>query len=138
MDNIILVQEEIHSSRQQKGSSMIIKLDMANAFDRLNHQYLFKVLKLFGFGDKLISWINVCIGKPCIAPLVNGRVTKLFKTSRGIRQGCSLSPLLYIIIADSLSITLEWARLKWKIKGIQNSKTMKEINHPQIENDTLL
>lgn len=35
MDNIVLVQEAIHSSVKAKGKCMVIKLDMANAFDRV-------------------------------------------------------------------------------------------------------
>jgi hypothetical protein len=37
VDNITLVQEALHSSNQRKGKGMIIKLDLANAFDRVRH-----------------------------------------------------------------------------------------------------
>jgi hypothetical protein len=43
-DKFILVQEAIHTSSAQGESSMVIKLDMANAFDRVEHKFLFKVL----------------------------------------------------------------------------------------------
>jgi hypothetical protein len=36
IDNILLVQEAIHSNKEQGDKGMIIKLDMANAFDRFN------------------------------------------------------------------------------------------------------
>jgi hypothetical protein len=49
MDNIILVQEPLHSSNQRKDKVMIIKLDFANAFDRVRHNFLFKVMENFGF-----------------------------------------------------------------------------------------
>jgi len=44
LDNIIQVQEAIHSSKQRKENGMLIKLDMANAFDRVNHSFLLQVL----------------------------------------------------------------------------------------------
>ena len=75
---------------------------MTNDFDKVNHTFLFKVLTKSGFSDNIISWIKTCIRKPWIVPLVNGRVKKLFKASWGIHQGCPLSPLLYIIMMDSL------------------------------------
>lgn len=49
LDNIIQVQDAIHSSKQRKEKGMLIKLDMANAFDRVNHAYLLQVLRAFGF-----------------------------------------------------------------------------------------
>jgi hypothetical protein len=47
-DNIILVQEALHSSVQRKDKGMIIKLDLANAFDRVRHSFLFEVMRNFG------------------------------------------------------------------------------------------
>jgi hypothetical protein len=41
MDNIVLVQEAIHTSVKTKGKGMVIKLDMANAFDHVRHEFLF-------------------------------------------------------------------------------------------------
>jgi mannosylglycoprotein endo-beta-mannosidase len=44
-DNIILVQEVIHSSHSRGEKGLAIKLDMENAFDRVNHDFLKVVLK---------------------------------------------------------------------------------------------
>jgi hypothetical protein len=71
VDNIILVQEALHSSIRRKDKGMIIKLDLANAFDRVRHNFLFKVMENFGFAPAFINWIKACIGSPWIAPLVN-------------------------------------------------------------------
>jgi hypothetical protein len=91
-DNIILVQEEIHSSHKRGEKGMAIKIDMENAFDRVNHDFLKVVLIFFGFNHLFISWINSCIENPWITPLINGRPTHFFKATRGLRQGCPLSP----------------------------------------------
>jgi mannosylglycoprotein endo-beta-mannosidase len=89
---------------------MVIKLDMENAFDRVQHNFLFVVLTRFGFGVDLLAWISSCISTPWISPMIKGRPTKLFKLSRGLRQGCPLSPLLYILMEEALSIMLEQVR----------------------------
>jgi hypothetical protein len=86
---------------------MVIKLDMANAFDRVKHAFLFSVLRKFGFSKDFVNWIQACIGSPWIAPMINGRPTQFFQSSRGLGKGCPLSPSLYIIMAESLSRKLE-------------------------------
>jgi len=78
---------------------MIIKLDMANAFDRVNHQFLVEVLRKFGISRKFISIIMEFISNPWTPPLINGRPNHYFRSIRGLRQGCPHSPFLYIIMA---------------------------------------
>jgi hypothetical protein len=102
-NNIILVQEAIHSNRERKDKGMILKLDMENAFDRVKHSFLYKVLERYGFSPEFIDWVNACIGSPWIAPMINGWPSHFFKSSRGLRQGRPLSPSLYILMVDSLS-----------------------------------
>ena len=48
-DNIILVQEAIHFSITQREKGMVIKLDLANSFDRVNYDFLSQVMLRFGF-----------------------------------------------------------------------------------------
>jgi hypothetical protein len=63
---------------------MIIKLDLANAFDRVRHNFLFKVMENFGFAPTFINWIKSCFGSPWIAPPMNDWETKFFQSSRGL------------------------------------------------------
>ena len=49
MDNIILVQEAIHTSCKKKEKGMVVKLDLGNAFDRVKHDFLLAAMRNFGF-----------------------------------------------------------------------------------------
>ena len=53
-DNVILVQEAIHSSLKNGDKGMVVKLDLANAFDRVSHSFLFQVMRRFGFASNFI------------------------------------------------------------------------------------
>jgi len=79
MDNVILVQEVIHSNLHRNERGMVIKLDMANAFDRVNHQFLAVVLRKFGISNKFINIIMECISNPWTTPLINGRPRHYFE-----------------------------------------------------------
>lgn len=137
-DNVIIVQEAIHSSIQRKERGMIFNIDMANSFDRVNHNFLVAALRKFGFSTNFIEIIQACISNPWIAPLINGWPSKFFQSTRGLRQDCLLSPFLYIIMAESLSAMLENQRKEKKIIGIQISRGVKDINHSLFAYDTLL
>jgi len=117
---------------------MVVKLDLESAFDRVRHRFLLDVLHKFGFGPKFITWIKACISEPWIAPLVNGRATDFFKASRGLRQWCHLSPLLFILQASVLSFLLNKKQADQEIMGISIVRGVKSINHALFADDTLL
>ena len=64
IDNVIQVQEAIHSNFQRKEKGMIIKLDIKNAFDRVNLSFLYQVLLTFGFSVEFVSLIKACTDRP--------------------------------------------------------------------------
>ena len=80
-DNILMVQEAIHSNSKKGESGMAIKMDLANAFDRLRHSFILLVLKKFGFLPLFINQVQSCIKSLWIAPLINGRPSEFFKAS---------------------------------------------------------
>jgi len=136
--NIVLVQEAIHSCKKTKTLRMVVKLDMASTFDKVKHSFFYSVLRAYGFSENFNNWIKACINNPWISPLLNGRPTCFFKASRGLRQGCPLSPSHYILLADSLSCKLEVERRTGKLPGLLITRWVQEINHSQFVDDTLL
>ena len=138
MDNIIIVQEAIHSSLERKQQGMAIKLDMENAFNRVNHVFLFEIMLKMGFSKKKFRWIKACISSPWIAPLVNGKPIGFFQASRGLRQGCPLSPFLYLIVAESFSRKLQDMQTNRELRGLKIARGVKNANHSQFADDTIL
>ena len=75
VDNVIQVQEALHSSFQRKEKGMLIKLDMKKSFDRVKIPFLYRVLLTFGFSLEFDNLIKACTDRPWFAPLVNSRPT---------------------------------------------------------------
>jgi hypothetical protein len=138
LDNVIQVQEALHSSHSRKEQGMLIKLDMCNAFDRVNRSFLYRVLSSFGFSQEFINLIKACLEKIWIAPLVNGRPADFFIATRGLRQGCPLSPFLYILMADSLSRKLSLEKQKAAYLGFRIVKGIDPVNHALFADDSLM
>lgn len=80
-----------------------LSLDALKAFDRLEWPYLWYTLRRLGFGDSYIKWIKVLYAEP-VAQVMSGRqVSQPFPVSRGSRQGCPLSPLLFALSLEPLA-----------------------------------
>lgn len=55
-DNVLLAQEMIHNiNAKARGGNMVLKLDMAKAYDRLSWLFLLKTLRNFRFDERLID-----------------------------------------------------------------------------------
>ncbi|CAG2235175.1 unnamed protein product [Mytilus edulis] len=80
----------------------IVKADQEKAFDRLSHEYMLSVLKKFGFGESFIKWITIFYNEINSSVKCNGFLTKYFAIKNGIRQGCPISALLYVLAAEPL------------------------------------
>ena len=59
-DSIALSRDIIEYAKCDGIPMSIINIDQEKAFDRVSHEYLFRVLKAFGLGDRFISYIKLC------------------------------------------------------------------------------
>ena len=78
-----------------------------------------------------------CVSSSCFAILVNGSPSEFFLATRGLRQGCPLSPLLFILIIESLNRIIMDAQQKGLIKGFQFSPDL-SITHLLFVDDVIL
>eukprot|EP00253_Pinus_taeda_P028493 PITA_28493 len=95
------------------------------------------IITHLGFPPALINWIMGCISSVSFAILINGSASPIFNIDRGIRQGCPLSPLLFLLVMEGLSrlITTEKRR-----GGLQGLKIMEHfyLTHLLFVDDILI
>jgi len=101
-----------------KLGEVVVKIDLSKAYDRVNWLYIRMMMNHLGFGLDFIRWTMSCILSVSFAILINGAATSFFRAHRGIRQGCLLSPLLFLLVAEGLSQILASAKAKGTFGGI--------------------
>lgn len=81
----------------------ILSLDQEKAFDRVNWDLMHATLRGMGFGTSFLKWVDLFYTGVQSSVNVNGYLSHFFSLSRGIRQGCPPSPLLYVLVAEVLT-----------------------------------
>ena len=95
------------------------------------------ILIQIGMQLLVVKWIMACVTSAQFEVLVNGVPSIFFKSERGIRQGCPLSPLLFLLVIEGLSTNIQDGKTKGMIKGIKLCKNL-SITYFLFADDVLL
>lgn len=139
-ENVLLLREVIHSFKRPttRDQQFVFKADLAKAFDRLSWNYLFQLLPEYGFSRKFCNWVEACVKSAKFTILFNGSGDGFFLPQRGLRQGCAMSPYLFIIAMDPLARLLEARRRSAQIRGLKIARSANPILCSLFADDLLL
>lgn len=139
-DNIVLVQEAVHSMRRKKGRKgwMLLKLDLEKAYDRIRWDFLEDTLIAAGLSEKWVHWIMKCVSGPAMNLLWNGEKTAAFTPLRGLRQGDPISPYLFVLCMERLSHMIERSVESKDWKPISLSRGGPKLSHICFADDLIL
>ncbi|KAA3457985.1 reverse transcriptase [Gossypium australe] len=140
-DNVLLAYEILHTFRQKRTrlkGYMAVKLDMSKAYDKVEWDFVKKMMIKMGFAQEWVGLIMKCITSVSYAVNINGHRGRVFQPSRGLRQGDPLSPFLFLICNDDLSSLMRSAKQSGLVKGARVSSRGPEISHLLFADDCMM
>ena len=105
-ENIMFLQLLPPLLRAEQRSAVIAFLDFSKAYDTVNRDFMFAVMETMGVGPGLLQWARVLLSDTKFVAVVNGFVSRPVQSHAGVRQGCPLSPFLYLFVAQALNCWL--------------------------------
>ena len=106
-DNLVLVRDLINDSNLRKKELKLIGADQRKAYDSISHTYIFALLDHIELGSFFIENIKKIYTDSYTNILVNGYASEKISINSGIKQGCPLSTMLYILAIEELLIRIK-------------------------------
>jgi len=124
-ENVRLNYDLTHYPDKLNQKGIAIFLDFKKVFDSIEWNSLLETLQLFNFGHDIQNWIEIFYNNVTSCVLNKGHASTFFSLQRGVRQGCPLSGVLFVLCIEFLSRS---TKNDPTIKGIQVNKHELEIS----------
>ena len=95
--NLQLLRDMLDMIDKTNDTRILVTLDQEKAFDRVDHDFL-----EFGFGPSFRGWVSLFYKNVFSRIICNRSLSAPGFLGRGVRQGCPLSPLLYVLVSEVL------------------------------------
>lgn len=95
--------KEMHAKRAR---CVLLKIDVAKAFDTIAWPFLIEVLEHMGFGQHWRDWISLLLGSTNTKILLNGQPGRQICHARGLRQSDPLSPMLFVLVMEVINTAI--------------------------------
>ncbi|KAF2350125.1 Reverse transcriptase domain [Trinorchestia longiramus] len=114
-DNLFVVSEVIERKRKENKKVYLAFLDIEKAYDRVDRRRLLDALGKIGFSEKIVNIVKSLYENTCAVYRLGNLVTGQVRSVRGVRQGCTLSPLLFGLYTEELAVRLRMSGFGLKV-----------------------
>ena len=133
-NNLFLIKDAITlNKKKQNTSSYILQIDQEKAFNKIDHDLLFKTMDKMGFSNIFINFIKILYKNNTSTIINNGFLSAPVQLQRGLRQDCPLSLPLYVVQEEVTTININQDET---ISGIKISNKKQEIKVSQYADDS--
>lgn len=130
-DNVLLSHDLLHIINKRKAgnpSFVAVKINLNKAYDRIDWDFILKVLRAYGFPYNFLQWIHQCISMISFKILVNSNLSEILYPICGVRQGDPLSPYLFILCMNIYSRMLFLGESLHMFQGLKISRRSPSIS----------
>lgn len=123
--NIILVKEIIEYCDRENKEGALILMDFQKAYDRVSREVMFELLERLNFGEIFRKYVRLLYKEAAARIEINDQFSESFVTQGGVRQGCPLSPYLFLLVIELLAN--EFRSEENSVAGIREPLSLQEI-----------
>ena len=138
LDAVVILHETVHELHRKKLNGVVLKIDFEKAYDKVKWPFLQQTLRMKGFFAEWCAMVHSFVSGGSVAIKVNDDVGHYFQTKKGLRQGDSVSPMLFNIVADMLAVMIERAKVDGQIDGVVSHLVDGGLSILQYADDTIL
>lgn len=102
-DQLFILQQVVEKTWEYDRQAHMCFVDLEKAYDRVDSSKMWDVLREYGVANQLVRAIAALYAKSRSCVRVLGQKSRLFDIGAGLRQGCVISPLLFIIYMDRIA-----------------------------------
>ena len=132
-ENTRLIYDIMNFTDETNMPGLLLIIDFEKAFDTISWTFIQRVLSFFNFGESIKHWVSLFYNDITSAIIQNGFLSEFFHMFRGCRQGDPLSPYVFLLCAEILSLMLKKNK---DMKGIKIGET--EYRLSQFADDTTI
>lgn len=136
MENSLLAYEMVRRFSRKIFNNLCLKIDLHKAYDKISRKFIHHMSISMGFPNVFADLIYECISTPSFSVLIDGSPYRFIESTRGLHQGDPLSPYLFAIAMEFLTIQLDMDLLKGNFIPIYNVELM--ITHLLYADDILI
>ena len=118
--NLRTIADAIDLCDKEDKEGILRALDFRDAFNSVEHSFVYKTLKCFNFGDDFVEWVKLLHNGSELTVINNGYTTDWFKPSRGLQQGCPASATILALVVEVLALSIRECNdiqgIRWKSK----------------------
>ncbi|GAU19603.1 hypothetical protein TSUD_304150 [Trifolium subterraneum] len=141
LDNALIATEVIHALKrktQGRRGELTLKIDISKAYNKVDWDFLRRVMTKMGFTDVWIRWVMMCVSSVNYSVLRNSDQVGPISPGRGLRQGDPLSPYLFILVTECLIALIHQAVGRGDLHGVRICRGAPEVSHLLFADDCFL
>jgi len=138
LEGVVVLHETLHEIHTKKLDGVVFKVDFEKAYDKVKWPFLQQALRMKDFDPTCRHQVDSFTQKGSVVIKVNDDIGHYFQTHKGLRQGDPMSPILFNIVVDMLTILIGRAKDAGQVGGLVPHLVDGGVSIPQYVDDTII